>query len=176
MSHQPAHAESDDRERFLRPGALLLWAGAVILVLRGYESLYGIPGMPRFWHQNPVGWFVLGMAGVVLGCRLLLRAEPSDDGPRPWKPVVPGRRFHHVVVYTRVNCPLCDEAGEVLADYANWLPKAMEVDIDRDPQLVRQYDTLVPVVACDGKVRFRGRVDERLLRRLIEGTTPITWP
>ena len=176
MPHQPAHSGSDDRERFLRPGVIFLWAGAVILVLQGYESAQGIPWMPRFWHQNPVIWFVLGVAGVVLGCRFLLWAELVDDGPRPWKPVAPGRRFRQVVVYTRANCPLCDEAADVLADHAHWLPKPVEVDIDRDPQLVQQYDTLVPVVACDGKVRFRGRVDERLLRRLIEGTTPIAWP
>ena len=176
MSHQPAHSGSDDRERFLRPGVIFLWAGAVILVLQGYESVQGIPWMPRFWHQNSVIWFVLGVAGVVLGCRFLLWAELVDDGPRPWKPVAPGRRFRQVVVYTRANCPLCDEAADVLADHAHWLPKPVEVDIDRDPQLVQQYDTLVPVVACDGKVRFRGRVDERLLRRLIEGTTPIAWP
>ncbi len=176
MPHQPAHSGSDDRERFLRPGVIFLWAGAVILVLQGYESAQGIPWMPRFWHQNPVIWFVLGVAGVVLGCRFLLWAELVDDGPRPWKPVVPGRRFRQVVIYTRANCPLCDEAADVLADHAHWLPKPVEVDIDRDPQIVQQYDTLVPVVACDGKVRFRGRVDERLLRRLIEGTTPIAWP
>lgn len=176
MPRQPAHSESDNRDQFLRPGVIFLWMGTVILGLRGYESVQGIPWMPRFWHQNPVIWFVLGAAAVVLGCRFLLRAEPRDDGPRSWKPVVPGRRFRQVLIYTRANCPLCDEAADVLADHANWLPKPVEVDIDRDPQLVQQYDTLVPVVACDGKVRFRGRVDERLLRRLIEGTTPITWP
>ena len=176
MPRQPAHSESDNRDQFLRPGVIFLWMGTVILGLRGYESVQGIPWMPRFWHQNPVIWFVLGVAAVVLGCRVLLRAEPRDDGPRSWKPVVPGRRFRQVLIYTRANCPLCDEAADVLADHANWLPKPVEVDIDRDPQLVQQYDTLVPVVACDGKVRFRGRVDERLLRRLIEGTTPIAWP
>ena len=42
------------------------------------------------------------------------------------------------------------------------------VDIDQDPQLVALYDQCVPVVVIDGRERFRGRVDPRLLARLIE--------
>ena len=41
-----------------------------------------------------------------------------------------------------------------------------EVDIDADPALRKRYTDCVPVVLIDGKERFRGRVDERLLRRL----------
>ena len=37
-----------------------------------------------------------------------------------------------------------------------------EVDIDGDPDLVAKYDTEVPVVAVDGKVRFRGVVNPAL--------------
>ena len=44
-----------------------------------------------------------------------------------------------------------------------------EVDIDQDPQLRERYDCCVPVVEIDGRERFRGRVDERLLRRLLTG-------
>ncbi len=176
MTQRPSLSSPRERERFARPGAIALLAGFAILALRGYETAQGIPGMPRFWQQNQTMWFVLGVAGVVVGWRYLLWAEPRDDESRAWKPVAPGRRFHQVVIYSRANCPLCDEAAEVLADHARWLPKAVEVDINRDPELRQKYDTLVPVVACDGKVRFRGRVDERLLRRLIEGTAPIPWP
>jgi hypothetical protein len=48
----------------------------------------------------------------------------------------------------------------------------LEVDIDRDPELVARFSTCVPVVELDGKVRFRGRVNEVLLRRLIAATPP----
>ena len=41
------------------------------------------------------------------------------------------------------------------------------VDIDADPQLRARYDTCVPVVVVDGRERFRGRIDELLLRRLL---------
>jgi hypothetical protein len=41
------------------------------------------------------------------------------------------------------------------------------VDIDADPELQSQFDHCVPVVAIDGKVRFRGRVNPTLLKRLL---------
>jgi hypothetical protein len=42
-----------------------------------------------------------------------------------------------------------------------------EVDIDTDPELVARYNTEVPVVAVNGKVRFRGVVSPSLLERLL---------
>ena len=42
-----------------------------------------------------------------------------------------------------------------------------EVDIDGDPDLVAKYNTEVPVVAVNGKVRFRGVVNPALLDRLL---------
>jgi hypothetical protein len=42
-----------------------------------------------------------------------------------------------------------------------------EVDIDHEPDLLAKYNTEVPVVACDGKVRFRGAVNPALLERLL---------
>jgi hypothetical protein len=41
------------------------------------------------------------------------------------------------------------------------------VDIDSDPALVARYTNDIPVVVIDGVERFRGRVDEVLLRRLL---------
>ena len=43
------------------------------------------------------------------------------------------------------------------------------VDIDQDPELLVRYGQCVPVVLIDGRLRFRGRVDPRLLRRLLRG-------
>jgi hypothetical protein len=45
------------------------------------------------------------------------------------------------------------------------------VDIDLQPDLRAAFDTCVPVVEIDGKIRFRGRVDPLLLRRLIAAKT-----
>ncbi len=70
-----------------------------------------------------------------------------------------------VVLYTREGCHLCHQAEELLAKYG--LHPHL-VDIDQQPELLARFDTCVPVVEIDGKIRFRGRVDQVLLRRLLE--------
>lgn len=69
-----------------------------------------------------------------------------------------------VVLYTRKGCHLCDVAKETLRQHG-CVPQ--EVDIDEDADLLARFDRCVPVVEIDGKVRFRGRVEKRLLRRLL---------
>jgi glutaredoxin len=71
-----------------------------------------------------------------------------------------------VVLYTRNGCHLCDDALALL-ERNGLTPR--EVDIDADPELRAAYNECVPVVEINGRVRFRGRVDERLLRRLLDG-------
>ena len=70
-----------------------------------------------------------------------------------------------VVFYTRQGCHLCDGAAEVLRAHDVGY---REVDIDDHPDLLERFNTCVPVVEIDGVVRFRGRVDPRLLRRLLK--------
>jgi glutaredoxin len=75
-----------------------------------------------------------------------------------------------VVVYTRAGCHLCDEAWDYLA--AERDRRGFEltaVDVDADPALRQEFGECVPVVAVDGKVRFRGRVNPVLFRRLVRG-------
>ena len=43
----------------------------------------------------------------------------------------------------------------------------VDVDIDNDQALCERFATCVPVVEIDGRVRFRGRVDPLLLRRIL---------
>lgn len=69
-------------------------------------------------------------------------------------------------LYTRRGCHLCEVAEAVLVKYGL---KVELVDIDTVPALQERYNHCVPVVEIDGRERFRGRVDERLLRRLLEG-------
>jgi glutaredoxin len=71
---------------------------------------------------------------------------------------------HVTILYTRQGCHLCDDAREVLVRHG-LSPRA--VDIDADPELVAKYTACVPVVMIDGRERFRGRVNEVLLRRLL---------
>lgn len=73
-----------------------------------------------------------------------------------------------VVLYTRQGCHLCDDAKAVLVRHGL---SPREVDIDADTEaaadLRTKYNECVPVVEIDGQIRFRGRVDERLLKRLL---------
>jgi glutaredoxin len=69
-----------------------------------------------------------------------------------------------VVLYTRRGCHLCDDALAVLKRHGI-TPRL--VDIDDDPLLRERYNECVPVVEIDGQERFRGRINEVLLQRLL---------
>jgi glutaredoxin len=74
----------------------------------------------------------------------------------------------NVVLYTRQGCHLCHEAEETLINHG-LSPRL--VDIDQNAELLARFDTCVPVVEIDGQVRFRVRIDEVLLRRLLRATS-----
>lgn len=74
-----------------------------------------------------------------------------------------------VILYTRRGCHLCDDARDVLRKYRLEL---RVIDVDDNPELQALYDTCVPVVWMDGRERFRGRVNEVLLRRLLAHRFP----
>ena len=69
-----------------------------------------------------------------------------------------------VILYTRQGCHLCDDAKTTLESYG--LQPEL-VDIDQHPDKLTKYNECVPVVEIDGKVYFRGKVNEVLLRRLL---------
>lgn len=85
----------------------------------------------------------------------------SDDARLDRTPSCPAP---DVVLYTRAGCPACQAARQILERHGVF---ARCVDIDADPRLSRQYTGCVPVVEIDGKVRFRGRVNSVLLRRIL---------
>jgi glutaredoxin len=69
-----------------------------------------------------------------------------------------------VVLYTRRGCHLCNDARALLERHGL---QPQLVDIDANPLLRERYNECVPVVEIDGKERFRGRVNEVLLARLL---------
>lgn len=70
-----------------------------------------------------------------------------------------------VVLYTIPGqCPLCDEAREVLHREG---VAFSEVDIRSDRALLRAYREEIPVVTVDGEKAFAGRVDAPRLRALL---------
>jgi hypothetical protein len=164
-----------DRDRTsIGPGGLgtaLLFVGGFLLVARTWTGLGEFPlDMPAFWYRNGAMWMLIAAAMAGSGV-WLLRDRPSTDST--WRPSRPGMRFRRVLVYTRNDCPLCDEALEVLEAYHRWMPVAETADVDGDPDLRERFNTCVPAVEIDGRVRFKGRISEVLLRRLIEGTPPL---
>jgi glutaredoxin len=72
----------------------------------------------------------------------------------------------NVTLYTRRGCHLCEDAATLLRRYGL---EPQEIDIDQDPELVTRYGESIPVVVLDGVERFRGRISETLLRRLMTG-------
>jgi len=155
---------------FLGTAAFLLGMALICLALIA-EMSGGLPFfMPRSWYVNRFMWYFLAMACFV-GGGFLLRNQPTSSGV--WEASRPGVRFRRVVIYTRTDCELCDVAKQTLADHDNYLPAVQEINIETDPTLIERFGTCIPVVEIDEKVRFRGRLNEILLRRLIEGTAPL---
>ena len=74
--------------------------------------------------------------------------------------------FPPIQMLTREGCHLCDDALALLRQFG---VEPEVVNIDQHPDLLQQYNTCVPVVLVDGKVRFRGRVNPVLLARLLRG-------
>ena len=69
-----------------------------------------------------------------------------------------------IVLYSRPGCHLCEGAKALLLAHG-LTPK--EIDISGDLALLQKYGECIPVVVIDGKERFRGRINEILLLRLL---------
>jgi hypothetical protein len=82
-----------------------------------------------------------------------------------------------VVVYTREECCLCDEALEQVGLARREVPFSLEViDVDRDPGLAKMYGEEVPVIVVDGRKAFKFRVTSSdLVRRLRRPRLWRTW-
>ncbi len=72
--------------------------------------------------------------------------------------------LHQVLLFTRAGCHLCEEAEALLVRYGL---SPQKLDVDSSPELREKYDTCVPVIVIDGRERFRGQVNEVLLKRLL---------
>lgn len=150
-------------------GSLSLGVFLLLATMLIVERTIGLPfRMPRSWYANAPLWWAFAAGSLVLGGWLLVNHPEAPS----WRPQRAGRRFGHVVLFTRAGCHLCDRALETLESYRRWLPPVETVDVDTDPALAERHGERVPVVEFDGVPRFAGRVDEFELRRLIEGTPP----
>ncbi|MCI0681964.1 MAG: glutaredoxin family protein [Gemmataceae bacterium] len=75
----------------------------------------------------------------------------------------------HFVLLTRQGCCLCDDAWALLTKAQERYRFALEArDVDSSPEWAAEHGDWVPVVLVNGKVRFRGKVNEVLLRRILD--------
>jgi glutaredoxin len=82
-----------------------------------------------------------------------------------------------VDIYSKPDCPLCEEARAVLERVRARRPfELREVDIRSDPDLLARYRYDIPVVLVDGQEAFRHRVDEARLEVLLRGRSPAGIP
>jgi hypothetical protein len=151
-------------------GLMALSVAGLALCLAASSEL--LPAfMLRLWGQSPIFWSVLSLSAFVGGAWLLWNASHTETD---WRPRNTGVRFESAVLYTKKDCPLCDEAHELLLLYRRWLPPLRVIDIEIHPDFRDAYCNCVPVLELDDVVRFRGQINEVLLRRLLQGTAPAT--
>ena len=73
-----------------------------------------------------------------------------------------------VTLYTRPQCCCCGSAREVLEAYQESHGFQFEEVDASDPSFEPLIGPTVPVIAVDGKVRFRGEVNRVLFERLLQ--------
>jgi glutaredoxin len=73
-----------------------------------------------------------------------------------------------VEMYCKRSCECCEKAFNVLAKYAyDYDLNITCTDITDDAEKMAKYGEQIPIVFFDGKLRFKGKINEVLLRRLL---------
>ena len=69
-------------------------------------------------------------------------------------------------LYTKSDCPLCDEAKELLEPLAARIPiQIEEIDITTNLGLFTKYKELIPVLELEGEQLFVHRIHVNSLKR-----------
>lgn len=117
---------------------------------------------PAVWYRSR-GLHLATCIGFYVAAWLALR---NTSDPQPLEKTT-GPIFDTVNFYTRPDCCLCDDALQVLNEFAPYIPDIQMIDIDVDESRREEFTECIPVVEIDGRVMFRGRVNRELLQRLI---------
>lgn len=76
--------------------------------------------------------------------------------------------MQQVILYAKAGCHLCDDAREILEDWAaDHALEIQEIDIRRDPALFERYRYRIPVVVVDTVERLEGKIDVSELHALL---------
>ncbi|VAX38387.1 hypothetical protein MNBD_PLANCTO02-992 [hydrothermal vent metagenome] len=158
--------ETESSPFLINIGTPLLLLGISIFAIAFLEKGNALPfELPRAWYDHRFLWLGMGLFSFLYGCLKLQGQKPKDKN---WEPSHGGNPFDRLILYTREECHLCSQAKDILWEYYDFLPDIEEIDIDEDIFLKEKFDQCVPVIEIDGKIRFRGQINEVLLRRLIE--------
>lgn len=72
------------------------------------------------------------------------------------------------MVYSRDNCPLCDEFVAGLSRLLAPTDERIDVrDVDADPLTRRRFGLKIPVLTVDGSLVCHGRLDAAAVARLL---------
>ena len=72
-------------------------------------------------------------------------------------------------LYTKPDCPLCDDAKDALNAVAADSPIVIEeIDITSNLGLFTKYKDTIPVLELDGKRMFQHRIDVGVLKRKLK--------
>jgi glutaredoxin len=78
---------------------------------------------------------------------------------------------HRLVLYSRVDCCLCDEMKTVIRQVAQRTPLDLEeIDIDSSADLKQKYGEEVPVLFINGHKAFKYRLTARQLMVRLKST------
>lgn len=73
-----------------------------------------------------------------------------------------------VTFYTKPNCPLCDEARDILDELSrDFALSVTEVNILTDPATYERYKYLIPVIELENGYLLTARFTEAELRRAL---------
>lgn len=76
--------------------------------------------------------------------------------------------MHHVLLYGKEECCLCDDALDVLKELQQTFSFTIETkDITDDPELFRAFRYRIPIIMVDGEQACAVRVDEAVMRKLL---------
>ena len=76
--------------------------------------------------------------------------------------------MHRVVIYSKPDCCLCDQAKAQLEKLRRTHPfEFAEVNILEDPDTYEKFKEQIPVVFIDGKKAFKYRLDEKVFLRRV---------
>ena len=71
---------------------------------------------------------------------------------------------HHLVLYSRSGCCLCDEMKAIVHQVGQSTPFILEeIDIDSSADLQEKYGEEVPVLFIDGRKAFKYRLTAKQL-------------